>query len=84
MSNSSNAGSFASACDAGAFEFADEFTALIRPSALCIRPSVDPDLRGTLVARLPGDGYVTVNLSTRHFRHEDFDRLVVDVRTTAG
>jgi diguanylate cyclase (GGDEF)-like protein len=25
------------------------------------------------VPRLPGGGYVTVNLSTRHFRHADFD-----------
>ncbi|MEO7095954.1 MAG: hypothetical protein ABI175_22020, partial [Polyangiales bacterium] len=33
----------------GAFELVDDFTALIRPAALCVNPSLSPELKGTLV-----------------------------------
>ena len=33
----------------GAFELVDDFTALLRPAALCVKPELSPELKGTLV-----------------------------------
>jgi hypothetical protein len=33
----------------GGFELVDDFTAMIRPAALCVKPELSPELKGTLV-----------------------------------